>query len=181
LSGANLSEYGQEIISFDENGTGGSASGLVIQGSTHSYYHLDVGYDTTNARGFIQAGQSGAWSPLCLQPNGSGGTVIIGGTTQVNSLVCSIDGGLGLTAGNTVNLKGGANAASGTVTLTSGSGTITSTAITSSTVVFLSLKTASGTPGTYPPLTTVGTGTCVVTGLATDNSTYNWGAISVNN
>ena len=55
------------------------------------------------------------------------------------------------------------------------------TAITSSTVVFLSLKTASGTAGTYAPLTTVGTGTCVVTGLATDNSTYNWGAISVNN
>ncbi|CAK9251865.1 unnamed protein product [Sphagnum jensenii] len=128
LSGANLSEYGQEIISFDENGAGGSASGFVIQGSTHSYYHLDVGYDTTNARGFIQAGQSGAWSPLCLQPNGVWHRDHRW-NDPVNSLVCSIDGGLGLTAGNTVNLKGGSNAASGTVTLSSGAATVTTTAL----------------------------------------------------
>ncbi len=83
-------------------------------------------------------------------------------------------------AGQTVKIKGGSNAASGTVTLVAGTGTITSTAITTSSVMFLSLKASSGAPGTYTPLTTVGTGTCVVNGLSTDNSTYNWGLVLVN-
>jgi hypothetical protein len=81
--------------------------------------------------------------------------------------------------GKTVSLKGGANASSGTVTLTAGTATITSTAITTSSVIFFSRVTASGS-GLTPPIATVSMGTATVTGSPNDNSTYNWGMILVN-
>ena len=77
-----------------------------------------------------------------------------------------------------LNVKAGTS--SGTVTLTAGSGTITSAAITTSSVIILSLKTSSGTPGLYMPGSTVSSGSATVTGLATDNSTYNYAVLNVN-
>jgi hypothetical protein len=110
------------------------------------------------------------------------GHVALGSITDDGTNTLQITGGgVALkTAGYTLSLKGGSNAASGTITLVAGTGTITSTAITASDVVFLSQKTAGGTAGTYTPLTAVSTGTIVVTGLATDTSTYNWAAIHAN-
>jgi hypothetical protein len=84
------------------------------------------------------------------------------------------------TAGKTLSIKGGSNAASGTVTLTSGTATITSSAITSQSVIFFSRVTAGGTPGTSQPVATVSAGTATVTSVSTDNSTYNWAMILVN-
>ena len=81
-------------------------------------------------------------------------------------------------AGNTVSLKGGTNACSGTVQLTSGSGTISSTAITTSSVIILTLKTASG--ANSAPQVTAGSGSATVTGLSTDNGTYNWAMLLAN-
>lgn len=78
-----------------------------------------------------------------------------------------------------LSVKSGTNALAGTVTLASGNGTITSTLIDANTVIVFSLKTSSGTPGLYQPLAAVGAGSATVTGLATDNSTYNWTAIKV--
>lgn len=84
------------------------------------------------------------------------------------------------TAGKTLKVKSGANSLAGTVALSSGSATITSTAIDTNTVIVFSLKTSSGTPGLYQPLATVGSGSATVTGAITDNSTYNWVALKVN-
>lgn len=84
------------------------------------------------------------------------------------------------TAGKTISVKSGANAASGTVTLVAGTATITSTAIDVNTVIIFSEKTSGGTPGVYQPLAAVSAGSAVVTSAATDTSTYNWVALKVN-
>lgn len=81
--------------------------------------------------------------------------------------------------GETISLKGGSNAASGTVTLVAGTGTVTSTAITTSSVVWATLKTPGGTE-TFPPLITVSTGTAVFSANTLDSGTYNWGIVQVN-
>ena len=84
------------------------------------------------------------------------------------------------TAGKTLSIKGGSNAASGTVTLSSGTATITSSAITAKSVIFFSRVTASGVPAPSQPVATVSAGSATVSGLPTDNSTYNWAMILVN-
>lgn len=84
------------------------------------------------------------------------------------------------TAGKTLSVKSGANAAAGTVTLVAGAATITSTAIDANTVIVFSEKTAGGTPGVYQPLAAVSSGSAAVTSAATDTSTYNWVAMKVN-
>jgi len=84
------------------------------------------------------------------------------------------------TAGKTISIKGGANAASGTVTLTSGTATITSSAITANSVIFFSRVASGGVPGLSQPVATVSAGSATVTSLPTDNSTYNWAMILVN-
>ena len=61
---------------------------------------------------------------------------------------------------------------SGTFTLSSGTVTVTDALITTTSTVITTCKTVSGTPGTYEPRVTLGTGNFTVNGLATDNSTY---------
>ncbi len=85
-----------------------------------------------------------------------------------------------LNVGSTVRIKSGTNALAGTVTLSSGAATITSTAIDVNTVIVPTIKTVSGTPGTALPSIKVSAGSATVTGLSTDNSTYNWVALKVN-
>lgn len=80
-------------------------------------------------------------------------------------------GGLDVTSGSGL---------SGTVTLSGGSGTITSPQIDEGTVILLTLKTENGAPGTASPLTKVAAGSATISGLSTDNSTYNWVAIKTN-
>ena len=80
---------------------------------------------------------------------------------------------------NVIQVTSRANQLAGTVTLSSGSATITSSAIDANTVIVFSLKTLSGTPSVSQPLATVFPGSATVTGLSTDNSTYNWVAMKV--
>jgi hypothetical protein len=103
--------------------------------------------------------------------NGSGGTLTQAGyfDTSQNFFVTGIASAAGLA------LTGATFA--GTVTLSSGAGTITSAAISTTSTVILTQVTASGTAGTYEPLVKAGSGSATVTGLATDNSTYNWRVI----
>jgi hypothetical protein len=84
------------------------------------------------------------------------------------------------TAGTTVSIKSGTNAAAGTVTLSGGAATITSTAIDVNTVIVMSVKTSSGTIGDHTPSVKVNAGNAVITGSSSDNSTYNWIALKVN-
>jgi hypothetical protein len=158
---------------------------LQLRGRTTPNKYLNINFDTSNNVGSIDAEWSGvATEPLALNPIGQN-SVLVGTVTQSGADDLQIAHGGTALAGSMeltrIDLKGGPNTLSGTVTLSGGSGTITSTKLTTSMVVFLTLKTSSGTPGNFVPLTTISSGTCVVTGTSTDNSTYNWGAISVNN
>jgi hypothetical protein len=99
---------------------------------------------------------------------------------QINGSSLGVNSNLNFgSAGQTLSLKGGSNAASGTITLVAGTGTITSTAVTSSDAVFTGLKTAGGTE-TFPPLCTVSTGTIVFTANPLDTGTYNWVVVHAN-
>ena len=85
-------------------------------------------------------------------------------------------------AGKTLKVKSGTNALAGTVVLTAGAGTITSTAVDANTVIILTLKTLSGTIGGQPYVATItpATGCTIDGGGASNNSTYNWVAVKVN-
>jgi hypothetical protein len=83
------------------------------------------------------------------------------------------------TAGTTVSIKSGTNAAAGTVTLVGGNGTITSTAIDVNTVIVMTIKTKSGTFD-HAPSVVVAAGSATIDGHDSDASTYNWVALKVN-
>jgi hypothetical protein len=82
------------------------------------------------------------------------------------------------TAGTTVSIKSGTNAAAGTVTLTGGAGTITSTAIDVNTVIVMTIKTKSGSFD-HAPSVVVAAGSATIDGHNSDASTYNWAALKV--
>jgi hypothetical protein len=83
------------------------------------------------------------------------------------------------TAGTTVSIKSGTNAAAGTVTLSGGAATITSTAIDVNTVIVMTIKTKSGSFD-HAPSVEVAAGSATIDGHNSDNSTYNWVALKVN-
>jgi hypothetical protein len=102
-------------------------------------------------------------------------------TLTGSTLAATFAGAVSLsTAGTTVSIKSGTNAAAGTVTLTGGAGTITSTAIDVNTVIVMSVKTSGGTIGDHTPSVKVNAGNAVITGSSSDTSTYNWIALKVN-
>ena len=79
------------------------------------------------------------------------------------------------TAGDGLKIQSGSNAKAGTVTLSSGAATVSTTAITANSTVSFGLKTKSGTLTQAPYMSAVTAGTSFnVTASATDNSTYNW-------
>jgi hypothetical protein len=86
--------------------------------------------------------------------------------------------------GGSISIKGGSNARSGTVTLTSGAGTISTTAVTAKSCLHMSPAPGSvsgtvlGAP--YATAATVGTGYTIAAGSG-DNSVYNWWISEVNN
>ncbi len=86
------------------------------------------------------------------------------------------------TVGKTLLVKSGTNALSGTVTLTAGAGTISSTAIDANTVIVITLKTVGGTILGQPYVDTItaGTGCTLAGGGASNTSTYNWVGLKVN-
>jgi hypothetical protein len=83
------------------------------------------------------------------------------------------------TAGTTVSIKSGTNAAAGTVTLSGGAATITSTAIDVNTVIVMSIKTKVGSFD-HAPSVVVAAGSATIDGHNSDDSTYNWIALKVN-
>jgi hypothetical protein len=83
--------------------------------------------------------------------------------------------GLTLSASNTVLFTSGTHGKTGTFVLSSGTVTVSNTNVTTNSVVCCTVKTSSGTLGTGTPeiVCTSGTG-FTATGIATDNSTYNY-------
>lgn len=166
-------------------GTPGSGNSVQFTASTTTITRSEINGGT---------GNFGAFAPLAVE----GSTLILNGRSLgevwVNSLTDAgayalqvtgeaeiTTGGLALlTAGKTVSVKSGSNAAAGTFTMVAGSATVTSTAIDVNTVVLTALKTSGGTAGIYAPLITVAAGSFTATTVATDTSTYNWVALKVN-
>ncbi len=108
-----------------------------------------------------------------MSMGGSGFGCDYQGNTTTRSLRVNV-------AGESLTVESGSNAMAGTVTLSSGAATITSSAITTKAVIILTLVTSSGTPGLAEPRTSVATGSATIAGAATDNSTYNWVALKYN-
>ncbi len=100
----------------------------------------------------------------------AGGTISAGGDVATQNV------------GKTFAVKSGANSLSGTVTLTAGAGTISSTAIDANTVIVLTLKTLGGAITAQPYVDTItpATGCTIAGGGAGNTSTYNWVALKVN-
>ncbi len=108
--------------------------------------------------------------------------IVLGSTGATVTGIVAASGDISTTAiGKTLLVKSGSNALAGTVTLSSGAGTISSTALTANSVIQISLKTASGVITVAPYLTAITAGTsATVAAGAGDNSTYNWIALGVN-
>ena len=123
---------------------------------------------STTTSGALRVG-----SNVGLSGNAGGASYFGGAATFAGAVSLS-------TAGTTVSIKSGTNAAAGTVTLVGGAGTITSTAIDVNTVIVMSVKTMSGTVGDHLPSVLVAAGSATIDGSASDNSTYNWIALKVN-
>ena len=187
ISGDAFEAYGGTSAFYeDANGSGQ----IMCRGQTTPNKFLKIGFDTTNNHGYIDAEWSGTASePIYLNPTGQNPVIVgysstysnDGNMLQVNG-VGEFNGNLVFdAAGQTVKIKGGSNAASGTVTLASGAATVATTAAVAGDWVGSSLKTSSGTPGTYAPDGYVAsTGTITFSGLATDNSTYTWWLVHPN-
>jgi len=68
--------------------------------------------------------------------------------------------------------------ASGTFTLVAGSATVANTAVTAGSQIFITLKTAGGTLGSFPYLPTITPGTgFTVAATGTDTSVYNYSIV----
>jgi hypothetical protein len=104
----------------------------------------------------------------------------VAGGTMTLSRPTTFAGAVSLsTAGTTISIKSGTNAAAGTVTLSGGAATITSTAIDVNTVIVMSIKTKSGSFD-HAPSVVVAASSATIDGNNSDNSTYNWIALKVN-
>lgn len=149
---------GTKVILYDaiSGGSADFAIGVETAGGGTSYQWYSAGSPTLSGHRWY----SGTTKTAELSPAGVLSTDIIGGTFAV---------------------KSGSNAKAGTVTLSSGAGTISSTAITANSVLCISLKTASGVITEHPYATAVTAGTSyTIAAGAGDNSTYNWIILEVN-
>ncbi len=117
--------------------------------------------------------------------NTTGNTAVTGSLTASTTLTASsgaitaTNGNLVLgTAGNKLSIATGSNASIGTsVAMTAGSVTISTTAVTASSKIFLTANTAGGTPGELnAPTASIVAGTSFVinSSSGTDTSTVNW-------
>lgn len=150
---------------LDVNGATGGILGLAYNGTAKGYVLAEAGGILVNSH---------AGGTAKFNTTGSGAT------TLGNSAGVTIVGDVALsTAGKTVSVKSGANALAGTVTLSGGAGTITSTAIDVNTVIVMTVKTVSGTVGDHLPSVSVAAGSATIDGSSSDNSTYNWVALKV--
>jgi len=109
------------------------------------------------------------------------GTSVTAGTTITATLgaITATNGNLVLgTAGNKLSIATGANASIGTsVAMTAGTVTVSTTADTASSIIFLSVNTPGGTQGTLSaPTASIVAGTSFVINSSsnTDTSTVNW-------
>lgn len=122
-----------------------------------------------------EANQNSGWG---FRQNGASaknsfvGRTTFGTTTDNGSDAVQVVGDLNLTtAGNKIKIATGSNASIGTGTLSSGTATISTTAVTASSRIFL---TGTAQHTLYVSATVAGTSFTVSSSSSSDNSTFNW-------
>lgn len=146
--------------------TGTNAPSILFRPNGGTKFYQVVGDGSTDLFTFISYDGVGFRTPLTLKND--------------STMVATFGGDVATSTGKTLQIKSGANSLAGTFTLSTGTATITSTAIDVNTVIVPTIKTSGGTPGTAMPKIVVSAGSAAVTGLSTDTSTYNWVALKVN-
>jgi hypothetical protein len=180
ISGTSIgsfSAFGADVyIGVDQNANGNmifrrnsATESMRITGSNGAVNITSTVSASTATTGALTIGNGSAATNVAI----GGGNVNAGGTGTFGGAV-SLS-----TAGTTVSIKSGTNAAAGTVTLVGGAGTITSTAIDVNTVIVMSIKTKVGSFD-HAPSVVVAAGSATIDGHNSDDSTYNWVALKVN-
>lgn len=104
------------------------------------------------------------------------------GSTTVPTDKVEVTGNIALlTAGNKIKIASGADASVGTATLSSGTITVNTTAVTASSLIFVTCNTPGGTQGFLSVPTasiTAGTSFVINSSSGTDTSTVNWWIIN---
>lgn len=101
------------------------------------------------------------------------------GTTPVSADRVSIDGHLSLvTAGNKIKIATGSNASAGTGTFSGGTVTISTTAVTASSLIFIQHTSCTNCGVAYIGTVTAATSFVVNSNNASDASTFNWWLIN---
>ena len=89
-----------------------------------------------------------------------------------------VNGNIGIWTGGKINIGTGTNASVGTATLVAGTVTVNTTAIASTSQVFITRKTAGGTIGDITYTQVNGTSITFTSTSASDTSTFNWWIIN---
>ncbi len=154
-------------------GSGASTPGLVFAGNPSAGLLLDSGTVYISGTGGYPGWGVNASGSLVPYFDNTVGNYDVGTSAKRPRGVWVGDG--------SISVKSGANAHAGTFTLSSGTATVSNTGITANSVVCPTVKTSSGTLGTGTPeiVITAGVG-FTATGVATDNSTYNFVVFEVN-
>jgi hypothetical protein len=166
-------------IAITSNLYNAASGGWTLMNTAKPGWVILMGHDTSSDNFEIYRCPATAGTPsfsaIC--------TTTSAGAMTIASDVASTAGNLRANGiGKTLLVKSGSNALAGTVTLTAGAGTISSTAIDANTVIVLTLKTVSGTVGGQPYVEaiTAGASATLAGGGGSNNSTYNWVAVKVN-
>lgn len=162
---------------INQTGTAsGNVKGIVIEptltGILGTYYALEIVANSTSAKGVYQSGSS--------TTNNFVGATGFGATTVPTDKV-EITGNLALlTAGNKIKIATGSNASAGqSGAMTAGSITISTTAVTSNSLIFLTHASIGGTQGILSVGTiTAGTSFVINSSSALDTSTVNYWIIN---
>jgi hypothetical protein len=161
---------------FGISGTGYTTYGIQTANSVGIYTDQSIFIASDNPSGRVKIGV-GSGIPVVGDFSSTG--LAVTGTLSTTG-AATFAGAVSLsTAGTTISIKSGANAAAGTITLTGGAATITSTAIDVNTVIVMSIKTKSGSFD-HAPSVVVAAGSATIDGHNADASTYNWIALKVN-
>lgn len=164
-------------VTVPGGGTGATtltAHGVLVGEGTSAITALSVG-----ATGTLLAGSTGANPAFTGSPSVSGSLTAATTITATLGAITATNGNLDLaTAGNKLLIATGANASIGTSdAMTAGSITISTTAVTASSIISLTANTPGGTPGILSAPTasiTAGTSFVINSSSSLDTSTVNW-------
>jgi len=155
-------DLGYQVIYFKAGST--YSTYKIIQANDVGFYNSPQGGNVSilndNPTGEIRLG-SGSTSAAQFVLNSSGNVV------QTGSLTLS-------TAGNKLNIATGTNASIGSGTLASGTATISTTAVTASSKIFIQYTSCASCGSTYISAKTAGTSFVVTSTNGSDASTFDW-------